>query len=185
MSGRGGLTAIRSEPFDGNGETPGRDPVGQGRSDRGTRRVCADRRLRQRVYNSNYQFVGYVLSMDTIFPDSVLRSRAIDSEPIWRAAYALIITTEASTGLLLALGAVVLLGRLQASAKIFNHAKLWAVAGLILGFCLWFFVFVVIGGEYFAMWQSKLWNGQDSAFRIAGTMLAALIFVSLPDGELA
>jgi predicted small integral membrane protein len=44
---------------------------------------------------------------------------------------------------------------------------------------------VVIGGEYFAMWQSKLWNGEEAAFRIAGTMLAALVFVSLPDGELA
>ena len=99
---------------------------------------------------------------------------------MWRAAYALIIATEASTGFLLALGAVVLLSRLRASAKIFNHAKLWAVAGLTLGFCLWFFGFVVIGGEYFAMWQSKLWNGQEAAFRIAG-----MIFVSLPDGELA
>jgi predicted small integral membrane protein len=136
-------------------------------------------------YNSNYQFVRHVLSMDTIFPDSALRSRAIDNETIWRLAYALIIATEASTGFLLALGAVFLLVRLRASAKIFNHAKRWAVAGLTLGFCLWFFGFVVVGGEYFAMWQSKVWNGQDGAFRIATTMLAALVFVSLPDGELA
>jgi len=137
------------------------------------------------AYNSNYQFVRHVLSMDTIFPDSALRSRAIDSEAMWRAAYALIIAIEASTGFLLALGAVVLLSRLRASAKLFNHAKLLAVAGLTLGFCLWFFGFVVIGGEYFAMWQSKLWNAEEAAFRIAGTMLAALVFVSLPDGELA
>jgi hypothetical protein len=41
----------------------------------------------------------------------------------------------------------------------------------------------VIGGEYFAMWQSKLWNGEEVAFRIAATMLAALVFVSLPDGD--
>src|SRR5262249_49607430 len=137
------------------------------------------------VYNSNYQFVRHVLSMDTIFPDSALRSRAIDSETMWRAAYASIIAIEASTGFLLALGAVVLLGRLRASAKLFNHAKLWAVAGLTLGFCLWFLGFVVIGGEYFAMWQSKLWNGEEAAFRIVATMLVALVFVSLPDGELA
>jgi predicted small integral membrane protein len=136
-------------------------------------------------YDSNYQFVRHVLSMDTIFPDSALRPRAIDSETLWRAAYALIIVTEASTGLLLALGAAALLVRLRAPAKTFNHAKLWAVAGLTLGFGLWFFGFVVIGGEYFAMWQSKIWNGQDGAFRIATTMLAALVFVSLPDGELA
>jgi predicted small integral membrane protein len=96
----------------------------------------------------------------------------------------LIIATEALTGLLLALGAVVLLGRLTAPGKTFNQAKLWAVAGLTVGFCLWFFGFVAIGGEYFAMWQSKLWNGQDASFRIAGAMLAALIFVSLPDGEI-
>src|SRR6516225_1340986 len=70
-------------------------------------------------YNSNYPFVRHVLSMDTIFPDSVLRSRAIDSETMWRAAYALIIATEVSTGFLLALGAVVLLSRLRASASMF------------------------------------------------------------------
>ena len=59
---------------------------------------------------SNYQFVRHVLSMDTTFPDNALRPRAIDSETLWRAAYAVIIAAEASTGLLLALGAVVLLG---------------------------------------------------------------------------
>ena len=82
---------------------------------------------------SNYQFVRHVLSMDTTFPDNALRPRAIDSETLWPAAHAVIIAAEASTGLLLALGAVVLLGRLRASVKIFNHAKLWAVAGLTLG----------------------------------------------------
>jgi len=35
------------------------------------------------------------------------------------------------------------------------------------------------------MWQSKIWIGQDGAFRIATTMLAALICISLSDGELA
>src|SRR5262249_26932864 len=106
------------------------------------------------AYNSNYQFVRHVLSMDTIFPDSALRSRAIDSETMWRAACALIIAIEASTGFLLALGAVVLLGRLRASAKLFNHAKLWAVAGLTLGFCLWFLGFRV-DSEYHQAWTAR------------------------------
>jgi len=134
-------------------------------------------------YDSNYQFVRHVLSMDTIFPDSVLRSRAIDSETIWRAAYALIIAAEALTGFLLALGAVMLLTRLRASANVFNHAKRWAVAGLTLGFLLWCFGFIVIGGEYFAMWQSNMWNGVEGAFRFVTIILGVLIFVSLPDGE--
>jgi len=56
---------------------------------------------------------------------------------------------------------------------------------LTVGFSLWFFGFLVVAGEYFAMWQSQVWNGQESAFRIAATILGVLIFVSLPDGELA
>lgn len=135
-------------------------------------------------YDSNYQFVRHVLSMDTIFPDSALRSRAIDSETVWRVAYALIIATEAMTGVLLALGAAVLLVRLRAPAKTFNRAKLAAVAGLTLGFCLWFFGFIVVGGEYFAMWQSNTWNGVEGAFRFVTMILGGLIFLSLPDGEL-
>jgi predicted small integral membrane protein len=134
-------------------------------------------------YDSNYQFVRHVLSMDTIFPNSVLRSRAIDNEALWRAAYALIIAAEALTGLLLALGAVMLLGRLRASANVFNHAKRWAVAGLTLGFLLWCFGFIVVGGEYFAMWQSNMWNGVEGAFRFVTMILGVLIFVSLPDTE--
>ena len=135
-------------------------------------------------YDSNYEFVRHVLSMDTIFPDSALRSRAINNQTLWHAAYLSIIAAETLTGLLLALGAMVLLFRLRAAAKVFNHAKRWAVVGLTVGFGLWFFGFIVIGGEYFAMWQSKDWNGQEGAFRFVTMILGALVFVSLPDGEL-
>jgi predicted small integral membrane protein len=134
-------------------------------------------------YGSNYEFVRHVLSMDTTFPGNALMHRAITDETIWRLAYAAIIVTEWATGLLLAIGALALLGRLRAPAHAFNRAKAWAVAGLVLGFGLWFFGFMVVAGEYFAMWQSKMWNGQDAAFRIATEMLAALIFIALPDGE--
>lgn len=134
-------------------------------------------------YGSNYAFVRHVLSMDTTFPNNALMHRAITDETVWRLAYAAIIVTEWATGLLLAIGALALLGRLRASAQAFNRAKVWAVAGLALGFGLWFFGFMVVAGEYFVMWQSKAWNGQDAAFRIATEMLGALIFIALPDGE--
>src|SRR6476646_4964245 len=134
-------------------------------------------------YQSNYEFVRHVLSMDTTFPGNALMHRAITNENIWRIAYALIIATEGSTALLLVVGALVLLGRLGAPAEAFNRSKVWAVAGLTVGFGLWFFGFMVIAGEYFAMWQSKVWNGQDAAFRIAAVILGVLIFVSLPDSD--
>jgi predicted small integral membrane protein len=49
---------------------------------------------------------------------------------------------------------------------------------------VWFFGFMVVGGEWFAMWQSPQWNGQEPAFRFYMTMLAVLIFVVVPDGDL-
>ena len=135
-------------------------------------------------YGSNYEFVKHVLSMDTTFAGNALRHRAITDESVWRAAYALIVATEWLTGLLLVLGAIALLRRLTAPAVAFNRAKDWAVAGLTVGFGLWFFGFLVVAGEYLAMWQSQVWNGQEAAFRIATVILGVLIFVSLPDSEL-
>jgi predicted small integral membrane protein len=135
-------------------------------------------------YDSNYEFVRHVLSMDTTFPGNALKSRAIIDDTIWHTAYALIIAVEAATGLLLAFCAVALLARLRSSAEIFNRTKVWAIAGLALGFGLWFVGFLVIAGEYFAMWQSKVWNGQEAAFRITAVLLGVLIYVSLPDDDL-
>jgi predicted small integral membrane protein len=136
-------------------------------------------------YDSNYEFVKHVLSMDTTFAASTLKDRAITNETVWHAAYALIVAMEALTGLLLAFGAVALLGRLRSPGASFNRAKVLAIAGLTTGFALWFIGFLVVAGEYFAMWQSKIWNGQEAAFRITAIILGVLIYISLPDDDLA
>ena len=54
---------------------------------------------------------------------------------------------------------------------------------MTVGFGLWFFGFLVVAGEFFASWQSKEWNGQEAAFRIAMVILGVLVFVSLPGGD--
>jgi len=134
-------------------------------------------------YNSNYEFVRHVLSMDTTFPNNALVGRAIVDPRGWTAAYIAIIAVEGLTSLLLFLGAWALLTRLKSPASEFNRAKGWAVAGLTVGFGLWFFGFLVVAGEYFAMWQSQTWNGQQAAFRLTTVILGVLIFVSLPDSD--
>jgi len=136
-------------------------------------------------YGSNYEFVRHVLSMDTTFPHNALMHRAITDPTLWTVAYAAIIATEALTSLLLIVGALAMLALLNAPAEVFGRAKNWAVAGLTVGFGLWFFGFLVVAGEYFAMWQSQMWNGQQAAFRIATVMLGVLIFVSMPEGDRA
>ena len=67
----------------------------------------------------------------------------------------------------------------------FNAAKAVAVAGLVLGFALWFFGFMAVGGEWFQMWQSQTWNGQEAAFRFIGCIGFVLIFLAQKDDELA
>jgi predicted small integral membrane protein len=133
---------------------------------------------------SNYAFVRHTLTMDTTLPDNALKGRAVSSPALWTAAYWLIIATEAAVGLLLAVGAVRLASALRSSAHRFNAAKVPVVLGVGLGFLLWFTGFMVIGGEWFAMWQSRSFNGQEAAFRIYATLLVILIFVNQTDGEL-
>lgn len=135
-------------------------------------------------YGTNYEFVRHTLSMDTTFPGNALMGRAITSPALWTVAYWAIIAAEAVTGLVLAWAAVRLAAAVRGGAEIFNAAKGLVVVGAGLGFLLWFGGFMVVGGEWFAMWQSKSWNGQEAAFRFYVTLLAVAIFVNQPDGEL-
>ncbi len=87
-------------------------------------------------YSANYEFVRHVLSMDTTFPNNALMHRAITDPRLWAAAYIVIIAIEAPTSLLLIIGALALLALIKAPAVAFNRAKVWAVAGLTMGFVL-------------------------------------------------
>lgn len=135
-------------------------------------------------YNTNFQYVHHVLAMDTIFPDSTLTWRAIRTPALQHAAYAVIIATEATIALLCLLGAGRLWQRLTQPGAIFDQAKAIATYGLTLAFLFWFVGFMVIGGEWYAMWQSPDWNGQPPAFRFIGCVGLVLIYLSLPDPDL-
>ena len=135
-------------------------------------------------YGANFDFVRHVLSMDTTFHDPLIMGRAIAAPALWHSGYWLIIAGEAVTGVLFALGAWAMWQARHAPASTFQRAKHWSIAGALAGFLVWFFGFMVVGGEWFAMWQSRTWNGQEGAFRFYLTILAVLIFVSQRDDEL-
>jgi len=128
-------------------------------------------------YSTNFQFVQHVLSMDTI-ADKRLIDRAITDPAVWRLSYVVIIVGEALTGLCFLAAAIALLSQLRAPPARFERAKTWAVVGGAIGFLVWFVGFLVIGGEWFQMWQSPSWNGQQPAFRFVVIMLAVLIFIT-------
>ena len=134
-------------------------------------------------YGTNYLFVQHVLSMDTTFPGNALMYRSITNPVLWQIAYALIIAAEGATGILFLAGAIRLFQVRNAPGAVFNRAKTLVIAACTLAFLVWFFGFMVIAGEWFAMWQSPTWNGQEAAFRFYMAVLGVLIFVSLPEGN--
>ena len=135
-------------------------------------------------YGSNFAFVQHVLSMDTTFPGNAAMYRAITTPALWHAAYALIILGEGLTCGLLLRGALAMWRARRASSAGFARAKQGMVAGATVGFGVWFFGFMVVGGEWFLMWQSATWNGQNAAFKFYMAILGVLVFVNQPDAEL-
>lgn len=132
-------------------------------------------------YGSNFAFVQHVFSMDTTFPGNALMYRAIATPAIWHAGYWLIIAGEAATCVLLLIGGIAMYRARHEDGAAFDAAKNWAIAGATVGFLVWFFGFMVVGGEWFVMWQSPNWNGQDAAFKFYMAILGVLIFVNQPD----
>ncbi|WLQ14483.1 DUF2165 domain-containing protein [Hahella aquimaris] len=131
-------------------------------------------------YGSNFAFVSHVLSMDTTFPDNQGMWRALTSPVIHHSAYALIIATESLVAILCWMGGYRLLQNVR-DVEQFNQAKGLAILGLTLGVILWFTGFIAIGGEWFLMWQSKTWNGQQGAFRFTVILGVTMIYLNMPD----
>jgi predicted small integral membrane protein len=136
-------------------------------------------------YPSNFAFVQHVMSMDTVFPGNTLKWRAITAPSMHHAAYIAIILAELLTGLCFLACAAKLLMNVRAPAAAFHRAKALGVVAATIGFATWFIGFMVVGGEWFGMWQSPTWNGQQSAFRFYMTLLAVLIFLMQRDDELS
>jgi predicted small integral membrane protein len=134
-------------------------------------------------YDSNYQFVRHVLMMDSTFPGNHGMWRAINSSAVHTAFYVSIIAWEFATMALCWWGAARMLRAFNAHAAEFNRAKGVAVAALTLSALMWLLAFLGVGGEWFLMWQSKSWNGQDAAFRMFTVVGIVLLVVAQPEAE--
>lgn len=131
-------------------------------------------------YGTNYAYVANVLKMDTTFKTAMWRS--VDSVPLHHLAYWIIIAVETASGALCWTGGWRLL-KASRSGRDFNRAKKTAVFGLVLAVALWFAGFITIGGEWFLMWQSEVWNAQAVSFRLTTITMLILVYVSMRDDE--
>jgi predicted small integral membrane protein len=134
-------------------------------------------------YGSNYQFVHHVLMMDSTFPANHGMWRALN-RPLWHHVfYVSIIAWEACTTMLCWIGTIVLARKARAESLAFNRAKMIGIAGLTISLLMWLVAFLSVGGEWFLMWQSKAWNGQEAAARMFTVVGIVLILLISPDVE--
>jgi predicted small integral membrane protein len=134
-------------------------------------------------FDSNYQFVRHVLSMDTTFPGNKSLWRALLSPAIHLAFYIGIIAWESATAILLWWGVVRLLRALRGPAAAFNAVKGLPLVALTLSLLMWLVAFLSVGGEWFLMWQSRTWNGQSPAFGMFTVVGIVTVIVLHPDVE--
>lgn len=133
-------------------------------------------------YDSNYQFVKHVLSMDTTFDGNALMWRAITEPWVWTVGYIGIIIAEGTFAALGLVGGVLLFLRRNADSVTYDRARTWGYAAYAVGLAIWFIGFIVIGSEWFAMWQSSSWNGKDTAMPLAilWAIFATLLAMNAP-----
>ncbi len=134
-------------------------------------------------YDSNYEFVRHVMMMDSTFAGNHGMWRAINSPVLHTAFYLSIITWETITMLLCWWGGSRMAGSLRGTAEAFQQAKRIAISALALSLLMWLVAFLSVGAEWFLMWQSKSWNGQEAAFRMFTVVGIVLLIVAQPDSE--
>ena len=134
-------------------------------------------------YGSNYEFVRHVMMMDTTFPGNRGMWRAIHSPFLHTAFYVSIIAWETVTTLLCGWGAVRMTRALHGTPAEFHKSKQVAITGLALGLLQWLVAFLAFGAEWFLMWQSKEWNGQEAALRMFTVLGIVLLLVAQSETE--
>jgi predicted small integral membrane protein len=134
-------------------------------------------------FDSNYQFVRHVLMMDSTMPGNRGMWRAFTSPSMHLAFYIAIIAWEIVTTILLWWGVVRLLRAMRQPAAQFNAAKRIPILALTVSLLMWLVAFLSIGAEWFLMWQSPKWNGQEAAFRNFVVVGLVLLFLVQPDTD--
>ena len=134
-------------------------------------------------FNGNWLFIQHVLSMDTTFHDPNLMWRALTNPLAQRCIYISIIAWEFITAITCWAGVFILLSKIKEDANYFDEAKKTAFIGLFMGFLLYMIGFIVVGGEWFSMWQSSTWNGQMKAGLFISLIMFVMLFIKNSDAS--
>ena len=105
--------------------------------------------------------------------------RAITSPLLQSILFASTIVWQAITAIICWLGTIKLLSQRHHDVFHWEQAKQICILGLFSGFLLYFFAFLIIGGEWFVMWQSHQWNAQMKAGLFASMIMFIWLYIDL------
>jgi predicted small integral membrane protein len=142
-------------------------------------------------YGTNFAFVRHVMAMDaTNFGaapgtrlDPAVMWRAVTSPAIQTAVYICIIAWELLSAIVLVYATICWLTALWTGR--FETPRQWSTVGFLMVVILFRGGFIDIGGEWFQMWRSDVWNGLEAAFHNAALALFGLVLIHLPSHELS
>lgn len=134
-------------------------------------------------HESNLLFVQHVMSMDTTLHDPTLMQRAITSLQAQTLVYYIIIIWQILTAIICWFGTLALIASIRDNNTLFHESKALAFLGLFSGVMLYLLGFIILGGEWFSMWQSPTWNGQSKSGLFISMIMFVMIFLNTRDGD--
>jgi predicted small integral membrane protein len=137
-------------------------------------------------YPANFNFVEHVLSMDTtnfggqpgVGLDKNVLWRAITNPAIQKIAYIGVIFWESLASIILLWAVYLWLAARR--TRTFDHARRMSTIGLLMIIILFMGGFLTVGGEWFEMWRSVAWNGNEPAFRNSVLALFGVLLCHIP-----
>src|SRR4051812_24555654 len=134
-------------------------------------------------YDTNFAFVQHVLTMDTTFPSSTIRYRAITNPALHHAAYALIIATEILTAALCWMGRSSSRGTSATRVRGSTALSASPSPGSRSGSCSGRLGSSPLAASGLGCGRRRSGTGSPSAFRYLVMTLGVLMFLSLPDHD--
>lgn len=126
---------------------------------------------------SNWPLVEGVLSGDGTPADNGFEWRFIDANWFQVLAYIGIIAGEALAAIGLIGGGILGLRR-TGDAMGWERGQRWTLIGATFGLLVFFLGFIVVGGNWFLMYENAKWNGMQPAFQNTVTTLLAVLLVA-------
>lgn len=120
-------------------------------------------------FETNGQMIAHILKLESVHNETIAW-RAIENTSIHLWVYWMFIIAEIITAVFCWMGCIRLLS---------GHTQT-ATLGLLFGFLIYMVGFVVIGSEWFNLWQSDLSNGQIKGLLYSILLLGCMLFVEAP-----